>query len=543
MTRADLDGTGRLVRLALRRDRVQLPIWLLALTATQALSVQSVLDLYPTPEELHAFAVGSAKSPVVLATNGLVSGDSAGAVLASQTLLLIAIGAALMSTLLVVRHTRQEEETGRAEMVRAAVVGRYAMLTAALIVALGANVALGVLNVLVLVGLGLPAGGSVALGAAIAAVGIVFAGVGAVTAQVTEGARAANGLAGASLGLAVLLRALGDVASTVTEGAVRVDPSWPSWLSPVGWAEQIRPYDDDAWWVLGLLGIAFVVAAGSAYVLSARRDLAAGLLPTRPGPATAPGVLLSPIGLAWRLQRGLLLGWSVALALLGLSYGAIGNDVDDLVGTSQGTADILTKLGGGAANLVDVWFSAVLGIMAIAVAAYAVQAVLRLHAEESSGRLEPVLATAVSRSRWLLAHLLVVAVGVIVLFVLTGAATGLAYAIVAGDGSQIGRLTAAALVRVPSALLVAGLAVAAFGAVPSVAVGAAWGALAAFLFLAQLGVFLDLPQLVLDLSPFAHVPAAPVAQVTTAPLVWLVVGAVLLTTVGTWAFRRRDVCA
>jgi polyether ionophore transport system permease protein len=543
MTRADLDGTGRLVRLALRRDRVQLPIWLVALTATQALSVQSVLDLYPTREELHTFAVSSAKSPVVLATNGLVSGDTAGAVLASQTLLLIAIGAALMSTLLVVRHTRQEEETGRAEMVRAAIVGRYAMLTAALIVALGTNVALGVLNVLVLVGLGLPTGGSVALGAAIAAVGIVFAGVSAVTAQVTEGARAANGLAGASLGLAVLLRALGDVASTITEGGVRVDSSWPSWLSPVGWAEQIRPYDDNAWWVLALLGIAFVVAAGSAYVLSSRRDLAAGLLPTRPGPEAAPRALLSPIGLAWRLQRGLLLGWSVALALLGLSYGAIGNDVDDLVGTSQGTADILTKLGGGTADLVEVWFSAVLGLMAIAVAAYAVQAVLRLHAEESSGRLEPVLATAVSRSRWLLGHLLIVVVGVIVLFVLTGAATGLAYAIVAGDGSQIGRLTAAALVRVPSALLVAGLAVAVFGAVPSVAVGAAWGALAAFLFLAQLGVFLDLPQLVLDLSPFAHVPAAPVAQVTTAPLVWLVVGAILLTTVGTWAFRRRDVPA
>ena len=543
MRRADWVGTGRLVRLALRRDRIQLPVWLIVLTALQALSVQSVVDLYPTAADLRAFAVNSARSPVALAFNGLVSGDSPGAVVASQTLLIIAVGAALMSILLVVRHTRQEEETGRAEMVRAAVVGRHAMLAAALLVALGANALLAALNVLVLTGFGLPAAGSVALGASIGCVGLAFATVAAVAAQVSEAARTANGTAAACLGVAFLLRAIGDAGSTVTDGGVRVVPSWPSRVSPVGWGQQIRPYDDDAWQLLGLLGILILIAGGAAFVLSTRRDLAAGLVAARPGPATAPRSLPSSLGLAWRLQRGLLAGWAVAVTILGFSYGAIGDDVEELIAGSEGTADILTRLGGGADDLVRAFFAATLGIMAVAVAAYAVQAVLRLRAEESAGRLEPVLATSVSRTRWLLTHLGLVVAAVLGLLVLTGAATGLGYAMVTGDLTNVGSLTGAALARAPSALVVTGLALAAFGGVPRVAVGTAWGLLAAFLLISQLGAFLDLPQLVLDLSPFTHAPAAPVASVTFPPLAWLTLLAVALGVAAIWMFRRRDIPA
>jgi ABC-2 type transport system permease protein len=543
MTGSNLVGTGRLVRLALRRDRVQLPIWLVVLTGLQALSVQSVLDLYPTPDDLHAFAAGSARSPVALAFNGIVSGDSAGAVIASQTLLLIAIGAALMSTLLVVRHTRQEEETGRAEMVRAAVVGRHAMLTAALLVAFAANVLLSALNALVLLGFGLPVSGSLALATAIGGVGIAFAGIGAVAAQVTDGARTANGVAAACLGVAFLLRVLGDAASTVTGDGARVVSSWPSWLSPIGWGQQIRPYDDDAWPVLGLLGLLFIVTAGAAFLLSAKRDLGAGLVATRPGPAQAPPGLGSPLGLAWRLQRGLMLGWAVAVAVVGLGYGAIGDDVEELIAGSEETAEIISTLGGGTDDLVDAFFAATLGIMAIAVAAFAVQAVLRLRAEETAGRLEPVLATAVSRSGYVLAHLSLVVAGVVGLLVITGAATGLAYVLVGGDAGELVRLAAAALARAPGALVVAGLALAAFGVIPRIAVGVAWGFLAAFLLIGQLGVFLDLPQLVLDLSPFTHIPAAPVAAVTAGPLLWLALAATVLATAGFWAFQRRDIPA
>ena len=390
--------------------------------------MQSVLDLYPTAEELRAFAVSSAKSPVALALNGLVSGRAPARCSPARRCCSspsrradehVARGAAY--------PTGGGDRPGGDA--RAAVVGRHAMLTAALLVAVGANLLLGAVNVVVLVGLGLPAAGSVALGVAIAAAGIAFAGVGAVAAQVTEGARTANGMAAAALGVAFLLRALGDIASTSTDGGVRVEPGWPSWFSPIGWAQQIRPYDDDAWWVLALLALAFIVTTGVAYALSARRiSPPASADPPRTGECVPGSAEPAWPRLATAARRARRLGGRRDADRA--SYGAIAQDVDELVGTSEGTADILAELGGGGADLVDVFFSAVLSIMAIAVAAYAVQAVLRLRAEESGGRLEPVLATAVSRTRLLIAHLLLVAGAVVVLLLLTGVATGLAYALV-----------------------------------------------------------------------------------------------------------------
>jgi ABC-2 type transport system permease protein len=192
------------------------------------------------------------------------------------------LGAALVAVLailIVVRHTRAEEEAGRLELLGATVVGRYAPVTAALLVALGSNLVLGLLTTLGLLGAGLPAAGSVAFGLGWAGVGIAFAAIAAVAAQLISGARAAIGIAVATLGLAYLLRAVGDTAGA--DG-----PSWLSWLSPIGWGQQIRPYAGERWWVLLLLaGFAVLVASG-AYALVARRDLGAGLLPGRGRRAT-----------------------------------------------------------------------------------------------------------------------------------------------------------------------------------------------------------------------------------------------------------------
>ena len=539
--RGQYAGTARLVRLALRRDRIQLPVWLLALAALQAFSASSVLGLYPTEPDLRSFAMATAASPVALATNGLVSGYSAGAVLACQIVMPLSLAAGLMTTLLVVRHTRQNEETGRAELVEAAVVGRKALLTAALVVAVGANLALGLLNVVVLVAAGLPLDGSVALGAAVAGAGIAFAAIAAVTAQVTDSARTANGLAGAALGVAFLLRAVGDMTGTVTDNGTRVVSGWPTWVSPIGWAEQVRPYDDNAWWVLALPAV-FALAVGSVgFALTEHRDIGSGLVPTRPGPARASRSLPTAVGSAWRMQRTILFWWALGIVVLAVVYGAIADQIDDFLGEGEQVADMMEQLGGGTTNMVDAYFAAIFGMMAIAVAGYAVQALLRMRGEESAGRLEPVLATAVSRPRWMLAHIGLVTVGIVVLQALTGAATGLAYGLVTDDvPGKVVNLTGAALVFVPAIGVVAALAVLAFGGVPAWAAGLSWGALAGCLIFGFLGSLLGLPQAVRDLSPFTHVPPVPAAEVTATPLVWLAVIAVVVGAVGVVLFRRRD---
>ena len=60
------------------------------------------------------------------------------------------------------------------------------------------------------------------------------------------------------------------------------------------------------------------------------------------------------------------------------------------------------------------------------------------------------------------------------------------------------------------------------------------------LFVTMLGAPLGLSQLVLDLSPFTHVPSLPAAALTAAALVWLLAVAGLLAAAGVAGFRRRD---
>lgn len=534
-------GTRRLIRLALRRDRIQIPVWLVALTLLMGFSASSVVGLYPTAADLHEFAVTTANSPVALATNGLISGDSAGAVTASQTVMLMSVAAGLMSILLVVRHTRQNEETGRAELVEAAVVGRKALLTAALVVAVGVNVILAILVTGVLAAQGFPAGGSVLLGLGVGGAGIVFAAVAAIAAQATEGARAANGLGGGVLGIAFLLRAFGDMSGSVSDDGVRVTAGWASWLSPIGWAEQTRPFDVNAWWVLGLFVVAAALCGFSAFALTERRDIGAGLFPTQPGPARASRSLPTALGSAWRTQRGTLLWWGIGIGVVALAYGAIGDQIDDFLGEGEQAGELMAKLGGGTSDIVDAYFAAIFAMMAIGVAAYAVQALLHMRGEESAGRLEQVLATSLGKPHWVLSHVMVVVAGAIALQIVTGAATGLAYGLVAGDvAGKVADLTVAALVFVPAILVVVAVVILLFGALPDLATGLSWAVLAVCLIAGMLAPLLGLPDAVHDISPFSHIPAVPAASVTAGPLVVLTVIALVLAASGVALFRRRD---
>ncbi|MDQ3987906.1 MAG: ABC transporter permease, partial [Actinomycetota bacterium] len=311
-----------LVRLALRRDRVRIPVWVAAVAALVLVTAQSVQGLYPTPGALAAAAAVIEDNPTALVMNGPAQGlDTLGGRVAFEVGAFGAVLVALMSLLLVGRHTRAEEESGRTELVRAAAVGRQVPLTAALLVTAGANALVAAAVASGLIGLGLPVTGSLTLGAALGVVGLVFAGVAAVAAQVTEHARAATGLAIAVLGLAFVLRAAGDVG----DGTL-------SWASPIGWAQASRPFAGERVWPVLLALAAATLLATAATALGARRDVGAGLVRPRPGPPVARASLLRPAGLALRLQRGSLVAWSSAMFLIGVAYGSIAPDIEDFVG-------------------------------------------------------------------------------------------------------------------------------------------------------------------------------------------------------------------
>ncbi|MFF4128705.1 ABC transporter permease [Microbispora rosea] len=523
-----LTGTRALAWLAFRLDRVRLTVWVLGLAVMPMGTAANYLSLYPTEADLRAVSA-VLSNPSLVALSGPLFGLSIGGLTAWKIGVTEFILVGLMSLLTIVRHTRTEEETGRLELIGATVVGRYAPLTAALLVTGLVNLAIAALIALGLLATGLPAAGSLAFGLATGLVGMLFAAIAAASAQLTQSARAASAIAGAVLGGTYLLRAVGDTG-----------PTWLSWLSPTGWALHLRPYAGERWWVAGLfvgIGAVFAVVA---YALVARRDVGAGLLRERLGSAESSPALRSPLALAWRLHRGLLLGWTIGLALTGAVMGGAAAGIGDLQSPNQQLTDILTRMGGNN-GLTDAFLAAIFGITGMVAAAYTVQAILRLRQEESSGRVEALLATPVGRLRWAASHLTFALLGTALLLAAAGIAGGLGYGMQVHDiGGQIGRLLGAALVQLPATWVLAGFGTALIGLAPRFS-ALAWAALILSVLLVELGALFGLSQWIVDATPFAHVPKLPGSAFTVTPMLWLTAIALALGAVGLAGLHRRDV--
>jgi ABC-2 type transport system permease protein len=529
-----LAGTGALTRLAFRRDRIMLPAWVYLITVLVATTAYTFKKLYPTAAARAQLVVTGGGNPALRFLYGRLNGSSIGALTAWRYGIWAAVFGALMTIFIVIRHTRGDEEAGRLELVGSAAVGRQAALTAGLLTAVTANVAISVLLCIALPASGLPVSGSVARALAIGASGLAFTGIAAVAAQLASGARGARGMAFGVLGAAFVIRAIGDSAGAS-------GPSWLSWTSPLGWVELTRPFAWPRWWVLALPLAVLALGTAGAFALAARRDLGAGLLPDRPGRPTASGWLRGPAGLAWRLQRGTLGGWVAGIVCIFAASGAAAQGIGSLLGGSTQLRNEFTRLGGQTA-ITNAYLAALMLLAGLSAAGYATSSVLRLRAEETGGLAEPLLATAVSRVRWGLSHLAVAVLGSAVLLAAAGLATGLGYGLRAGSaGPQAARMLGAAMAQLPASLVMAGVAVALVGLWPGASVAGAWTALGAVVVVDLFGQALQLSHWVLDISPFTHAPRLPGGTVSAAPLLWLCLAAFALSAFGLAALRRRDV--
>jgi ABC-2 type transport system permease protein len=524
-------GVGTLVRFLLRRDRVKLPAWTGGLGLFVLYLAAALPNVAGTEEDLRG-ASQLFNDPVGRLMIGPGYGFDEPTIerfVANGYGLYFALLAALMSILLVVRHTRLEEQTGRSELIRADRVGRSAPLTATVIVAVITNLVGGLLVFAMLVGYaGFGTRGSLVFATAIVATGLAFAGVTTITVQLSQYSRAAAGMAGGVLGLAYLLRAGGDMGA---QGGTAL-----SWTSPLAWPQQTAPFVLDRWWPLALSLAFALVTTAVGYALAERRDLGASWVATRPGPARGGEVLGTPLGLALRLQRASVLGWAAALAIGGLAFGAY---ADALLSAFGDLPEVFAELFGGGDQLLAGYLAYMAQFMAYLTAAYAVTVVQGLRGEETGGRLEPVLATPVSRWTWLASNLAVTAGAIVVLMAIAGFSTGVGALLVTGDAVHLWELTLAHLNQVPAVWVVLGVGVLLLGVAPR-AVPAAWALVAFGLLAGTFGMLLDLPEAVLELSPFAHPAPLPFEGLRIAPVLALTLLAVVTAGAGLLAFRRRD---
>ncbi|WP_067838947.1 ABC transporter permease [Nocardia lijiangensis] len=525
--RAHTSGVATLVRFAFLRERFSLPCWLLgagALIAFQSLASQR---FYDTPQKLAQIRETMGASAAGIAMGGPTRLlDTIGGEIVFEIFAYLAVVVAVMNMFLVGRHTRADEETGRAELLRSARVGRWAPATAALAVAGLADLAVVLVVFAAAAGTGLPVAGSLLLGVATAGVGITFAGVTAVAAQVFENPRSVYGAVGLALAAAYVARAVGDVGN----GAA-------SWTSPIGWGQRSYPYAGDRWWTVLLFAAATLTLTAVAFFLLDRRDFGAGLFPYGTGRATASWALRSPLGLAWRLQRGSLAGWAVGIFALGAAYGSFADSIEDYLTDNP---EIAAYLPGGAADAVDSYLSLTVSVVALLSAAFGITSVLRARGEETAGRAEPILATPVSRDRWLASHLAVALGGGVFVLVCGGFGMGLSYGLTITDAVQPLRMIGVALVYLPAVWSIAAVTTLGCGWVPRAAVPLAWSVFAYCVVAVVFATTFDLPEWFDEASPFAHLPKAPLETVTAAPLLVITAIAAAGLAAGFAGFRRRD---
>ncbi len=523
-----LTHTGGMVRAIVRRDRIRIAVWVGAIVLMVGTSAAATKGLFPTQADLDTAAVAS-NSPAVIAFNGPpLALDTLGGQVAFQIGAPVLVIAALMSILMIGRLTRGEEEAGRLELVRSLPVGRHAPLVAAGLVVTAMNVTLGVLIALALLGTGLDLFGSVTFALEFVVLGLVFAAVTLVTSQITENTRLAYGLAGALLAVSFVLRAIGDMHG----GGL-------SWLSPIGWVQQSRAWAGERWWPFAFALAVAAALVGTAAAMLTRRDLGAGLVPPRPGRATARPGLRSPLALAVRLQRGTVVGWCAGVAFGGIAYGSITNSIEAFVRDNPQLADLLVASGGGA-SLVESYLATATRIVALIGAGYSIQSILHLRSEETSLRAEPVLASPVSRMRWAAAYMVVAAAGSVIVLAVAGVSIGISAAITTGDASLVARMFAASLSYTPALWVFVAVGVALSGLLPRVAVGT-WATVAVAFVITMFAALLDLPQWIVDLSPFEHVPLLPAQGFAWTPIVALLAVAAALGGAGVAGLRHRDI--
>lgn len=515
-------GTSLLLRLALRRDRVRLGIWVAVLTLLMAYAPAAIKLAYPE-EAQRLTRVDLLKTPAGMMMGGPMFGRNEtdlGAMIANEMMLTLIIATSILAVLTVIRHTRAEEESGAAELVLSSVVGRFARTAAAVILVGGVNGVLVVTMTSAMVVSGFGLSDTAAMCVGVTGVAMVFGAVAAVTAQLWRQARTATGVAMAALAVAALVRGIGDVIDN--SGSVL------SWFSPIAWAQQMRAFVDLRWWPLALLVALTVSLMALAAVLESRRQYDDGTLPStgeHPDARPINGVL----GLHLTLQRGQTIGWAIGLFLGGLAFGSMtkslldaaeSNEVIRLMMAQQGTESVYTTM---------------TQFLAAAASAYVVGAVLRVHIDEDRGLGEMVLAKAVSRWRWLSTAVGSALLGSAVLMFFAGLGNGLGAGITVGEPATVPRLTLAGLAFLPAMAVMAGVAALAV-AVRRPWLG--WLAVAFVVATLYLGPLLRLPQWAIDLSPVSRTTAP--SDYPVAALVVMVVVAAALTWLAGALYRRRD---
>jgi len=524
----------RLVSFTIRRDRIRILAWGIALSLLVLVTAAAWNNLYPTQQAREAFASALVSTPAVTAFLGpLNDATTVGGLTSWRLTSILTLVLALVGIFLVVRHTRAEAATGRTDLLLSGLLTRRSLPIAALVPPLLTYAVFGVISWIVLISFGQAAMGALIFVAAIVGGALVFTSLALLAAGTFPTSRGASGATTVISAVFFLVFVASNADSTVT---------WLGLFSPFGWASRAGAFATNNWWWVALPCVLTAVIAIVAVVLAGRRDVGAALLPQREGRATGGTWLSSPLSLAWKVDRGLIYVWLGALTGLAVIVGILTKSATTLLNSSQQLQHLIERLG-GEGNFANSYAASLIGAMSLATTAFAITLMLRIHDDEIHGRTELVLSTDVSRRRLLTARVVIAALSTLVIQVALGLAVGISYTIAADAGwAPVGNYLGVALLYTSAIWFMGAVALLLAAAIPRL-VWIAWAAFAYVVAMGELGALLNLPTWMQATTPFWFVPRWPLEDFNLIPVVILILLSAILVLGGYVGLRRRDIPA
>lgn len=535
-------NTGKLIKFTLRRERIISVVWIILLVGITVLVPIALDNLFmaegaeSSVEEMATMM----SNPAMVAMMGPAYGHddyNAGKMTSNSMLLLTIIAVAIMNIFFVTRHTRNDEEQGRTEVVRSLPVGRLANLNATLISAAMLNMVIAVLSGFGLAALGIETmsfNGSLIYGFVLGASGLFFAALAAIFTQLSASAGGAVGYSFIAMAVLYLVRAVGDV--NMGESLEIL-----SFISPMGLILRTETYHNDYWWPILIVTLQAVAVAAIAFALNRVRDMGQGFIPAKPGKRNASAFLRSPLGLSLRLMKTLIIGWLIGMFTLGATYGSVmgGDTMKNFV---EGNEYFQTMLGVTADTAAEIIVSQFIIFIMMITALIAVipvtSIILRGKKEETQGRTESILSSAVSRPRYLAGYFGTAAVAGVLMLFAGAAGLYLACAAVMENPMSFGFMLESTMIYLPAVLVMLGFTTLVIGILPGKTI-IAWIYFGFNFFVFYIGQLLNLPAWVGRLTPFGYI--SPTFEETGIGNILLLTGVfIVLSALGFMHYRIRD---
>lgn len=519
--------------LYLKRDWKKIIFWVLGVGLFSAGFVPAFVEIAKGQGLLGMYE--TMRNPAMIAMVGPTPVETAGdytlgAMYAHEMLLFCGLFAMIISALHVVSHTRKEEDLGLTELVRSFKVGRQANSLAVMMEIFFINVLLAVFISGVMISFGadtISVAGSFSFGASIAMAGILGAAIALVMAQIMPASSGATGSTLGIIGLLYIARAGTDVSN--------VDLSM---INPLGWTYLTYPFTENNWFPLIFAIIFIIIMLVLAFSLEGARDMGAGYLPEREGRESAKNSLLSVRGLFFKINKGMVISWLIAFAIMGAAYGSIYGDMQTFLNSNEMMKQMFTHAG---FSIEESFTGTIMMVMIVLVSILPIAIVNKLFSEESRLHLSQLYVTKVTRSQfyWTSVGLAIIA-GVVGILLAAGSLGGTAIAVM-GDSltMDIVDFLAAGYNFLPSVLFFTGLAALALGWVPKL--GKVIYAYLGYSFaLNYFGGILELPEWFSKTAIQSWIPQMPLDDFNALIFITITLISIAMMIIGYLGYSRRD---